>query len=221
MGVTITIKYGEKSGIVGSTGSGKTTFADLLLGLLQPDHGKMMVDGELINSINCQSWMQRVGYVPQNIFLKDASVLENIALTSSEAEIDVQRVYECAKIAQIDQYIRSSLPEGYQTYIGERGVRLSGGQRQRLGIARALYNGADLIIFDEATSALDTLTEAEVMGAIDALPDDKTVIMIAHRLSTVRKSDRIIVLERGQVAGFGSWEDLKKNNVVFQRLIDA
>lgn len=216
--ITLTIRAGEKIGIVGTTGAGKTTLADVILGLLEPDQGNLVVDETEITSDNLRAWMQSVGYVPQDIFLTDAPVAENIALGIPPAAIDHERIHKAARIARIDQFILEELPEGYQTHIGERGVRLSGGQRQRIGIARALYHSADLIVFDEATSALDNLTEAEVMDAIDALPGDKTVLMIAHRLSTVRRCDRIVVLDKGRMVGCDSWDALMAGNIAFQRI---
>jgi ABC-type multidrug transport system fused ATPase/permease subunit len=216
--VSLSIRAGEKIGIVGSTGAGKTTLADIILGLLTPCQGKLKADGVEIKHDNVKAWMQGVGYVPQEIFLTDAPVAENIALGIPPEEIDEDRVREAARIARIDQFVAEELPEGYQTPIGERGVRLSGGQRQRIGIARAMYHDADLIVFDEATSALDNLTEAEVMEAIDGLPGDKTVVMVAHRLSTVQRCDRIIVLEKGRVVGCDSWSTLMSKNPVFQRI---
>ena len=216
--ISVEIRTGEKIGIVGSTGAGKTTLADVILGLLAPDRGRLVADGRDITSENLRAWMQSVGYVPQDIFLTDAPVSENIALGLPPKDIDFERVHKAARIARIDQFIMDELPEGYQTHVGERGVRLSGGQRQRIGIARALYNDADLIVFDEATSALDNLTEAEVMGAIEALPGDKTVLMIAHRLSTVRRCDRIMVLDKGQLVGCDTWEALMAGNEAFQKI---
>lgn len=216
--VTLSIRAGERIGIVGSTGAGKTTLADIILGLLEPDRGRLVADGIEVTSENVRSWMLSVGYVPQDIFLIDAPVSENIAFGVSPCDIDHERIRKAARIAQIDGFIQSDLPEGYQTQIGERGIRLSGGQRQRIGIARALYNEADLIVFDEATSALDNLTEAEVMAAIDALPGEKTVLMIAHRLSTVEKCDKLLVLEKGRVVGYDSWNNLLKNNAAFNRI---
>ncbi len=217
-GVSLGIRAGERIGIVGSTGAGKTTLADLILGLLQPSEGRILADGKPITEENLRAWQQSVGYVPQDIFLTDASISQNIALGVPPYEIDEARVLRAAEIARIDEFIREELPNGYATTIGERGVRLSGGQRQRVGIARALYHDADLIVFDEATSALDNLTEREVMEAIDALPGDKTVLMIAHRLSTVQRSDRIIVLDHGHVVGYDSWDVLMAGNGVFQRI---
>jgi ABC-type multidrug transport system fused ATPase/permease subunit len=216
--ISLSIRAGEKIGIVGTTGAGKTTLADVILGLLVPDQGSMRVDGKLIDDTNTRAWMRSVGYVPQDIFLTDAPVAENIALGLSPGEIDTDRLHSAARIARIHQFITEDLPDGYQTTVGERGVRLSGGQRQRIGIARALYHDADLIVFDEATSALDNLTEQDVMDAIDAMPGDKTVLMIAHRLSTVRRCDRIIVLDRGQLVGCDSWDALMQDNPAFQRI---
>ena len=216
--VTLEIRAGEKIGVVGSTGAGKTTLADVILGLLEPDHGRLIADGQDVNEGKLRAWMQSVGYVPQDIFLTDASVAENIALGLPPEDFDYERIHKAARIARIDQFITDELPEGYQTHIGERGVRLSGGQRQRIGIARALYHDADLIVFDEATSALDNLTEAEVMGAIEALPGDKTVVMVAHRLSTVKRCDRIIVLDKGRLVGCDTWGALLAGNEAFQKI---
>ena len=197
--------------MAGAPGAGKTTLADLVLGLLQPSKGLIVADGTPITEANLRAWQQSVGYVPQDIFLTDASISENIALGEPPQEIDEARVRRAAEIARIDAFILEELPDGYATTIGERGVRLSGGQRQRIGIARALYHDADLIVFDEATSALDNLTEREVMTAIDALPGDKTVLMIAHRLSTIRNADKIVVLQEGAVAEQGTHDELLAN----------
>lgn len=216
--ITVKIQAGERIGIVGSTGAGKTTFADLTLGLLEPNDGQIIVDGTIINNSNLRAWQQSVGYVPQDIFLTDASIFENIALGVPIQEIDEKRVHRAAEIARIHIFITEELSDGYSTKIGERGVRLSGGQRQRVGIARALYHEADLIVFDEATSALDNLTEREVMSAIDALPGDKTVLMIAHRLSTVKRCDRIIVLDNGKLVGCDTWDMLMANNTYFRKI---
>ena len=216
--ISVEIRAGEKIGIIGSTGAGKTTLADVVLGLLEPDHGRLVVDGQDVTLENLRAWMQTVGYVPQDIFLTDAPVAENIALGLQPEDIDLERIHKVARIAQIAQFIMDELPQGYQTHVGERGVRLSGGQKQRIGIARALYHDADLIVFDEATSALDNLTEVEVMTAIDALPGDKTVLMIAHRLSTVKRCDRIIVLDKGQLVGCDTWEALMAGNKAFQKI---
>jgi ABC-type multidrug transport system fused ATPase/permease subunit len=219
--IDLTIRAGERIGVVGASGAGKSTLADVILGLLRPQAGRLRVDGRDITPDTLRAWQRTVGYVPQDIFLMDSSLSENIALGLRPDEIDEGKVERAARIAQIHDFAMTELPDGYATLIGERGVRLSGGQRQRIGIARALYHDADLIVFDEATSALDTLTEREVMASIEALPGDKTIIMIAHRLSTVKVCDRILVMEGGQVAGVGAWEDLVSRNAAFRALADA
>jgi len=219
--VSLTIRAGERIGIVGSTGAGKTTLADITLGLLRPQAGALRADDTVITEDNLRAWQQSVGYVPQEIFLTDSSIASNIALGIAPEQVDTARVEDCAKRAQLHEFILSDLPEGYATPVGERGVRLSGGQRQRLGIARALYHNAELIVFDEATSALDNATERDVMSAIDALPGDKTILLIAHRLSTVRSCDRIIVLDKGRLAGFAPWDALMAENDTFQRIANA
>ena len=219
--ISLDIKAGERVGIVGSTGAGKTTLADTILGLLPPSEGRIIVDGAPITDETQRAWQQSVGYVPQDIFLTDANIYENIALGVPMLEIDKPRVRRAAEIARIDDFIRNDLPDDYETAIGERGVRLSGGQRQRIGIARALYHEADLIVFDEATSALDNLTELEVMSAIDALPGDKTVLIIAHRLSTVKRCDQIIVMDKGRVVACDTWEKLMTNNSEFQKIANV
>lgn len=219
--VTLSIRAGERIGIVGTSGAGKTTLADVFLGLLIPDKGIVRVDGVPITEDNLRAWQQTVGYVPQDIFLIDASLSENIALGLPSEEIDINKLERSARIAQLHDFVMSELPEGYATRIGERGVRLSGGQRQRIGIARALYQDADLIVLDEATSALDNLMEREVMAAVEALPGDKTLILIAHRLSTVKTCNRIVMMERGQVSGFGSWSELVNQNSLFCALSEA
>lgn len=216
--INLEIKAGERIGLVGTTGAGKTTLADIVLGLLMPHSGEIVIDDTVLTNDNVRRWQKNVGYVPQNVFLTDASVAENIALGIDPEEIDRKRVEEVARIANLDEFIRDELAEGYDTLVGERGIRLSGGQIQRIGIARALYHDADFIVFDEATSALDNLTERQVMSAVDALPGDKTILIIAHRLTTVKRCDRIIVLDKGRVAGYDSWDALMKSNEVFQRI---
>ncbi len=219
--ISITITAGERIGIVGTSGAGKSTLADILLGLLTPTSGSFNVDGVAIDAGNIHSWQRSVGYVPQDVFLVDASVAENVALGCELDKIDMDRVRVACRIAQIASFIETDLPGGYLAPVGERGVRMSGGQKQRIGIARALYYNADILVFDEATSALDTATEIEVMQAIKALPGDKTIILIAHRLSTVRDCDRIIVLDKGSVAGAGTWQELATSNPIFQTLVAA
>ena len=218
--ISLSIKGGEKIGIVGPTGAGKTTFADILLGLLPPATGDFSVDETPISQDNLRAWQQSIGYVPQNIFLADTSIANNIAFGVPAREVDQKRVRHCARLAQLDVFVETQLENGYETTIGERGVRLSGGQRQRIGIARALYHDADMILFDEATSALDNTTEREVMSAINGLPGDKTIVMIAHRLSTVRICDRILVLNHGKMDGFASWDELMETSATFRTLVE-
>ena len=213
------IRPGERLGFVGSTGSGKSTTSDLILGLLAPTEGRVLVHGQDLHGTPelVAAWQRRVAHVPQQIYLSDASFAANIAFGVPAAQIDHQRVWQVAKQALIAELIESS-PDGYATVVGERGVRLSGGQRQRIGIARALYRQAELLVLDEATSALDNRTEAEVMAAIDGLDRTITVLLIAHRLSTVRRCDRIVLLEQGSIAGLGSYRELEASNAAFQAL---
>lgn len=217
----LTITAGERIGIVGSSGAGKTTLANVILGLLRPQSGEVRADGTAITEDNLRAWQQTVGYVPQEIFLTDSSLSENIALGLRADEIDQTKIERAARIAQLHNFVLTELPDGYATLIGERGVRLSGGQRQRIGIARALYHDADLIVFDEATSALDNLTEREVMAAVASLPGEKTVVIIAHRLSTVKVCDRIVMMEAGHVKDIGSWDELTSRNATFRKLAEA
>jgi ABC-type multidrug transport system fused ATPase/permease subunit len=192
---------GERIGVIGATGSGKSTTMDLLLGLLQPTSGQILIDGEPLVGDKVFAWQKSLSHVPQVIYLSDASIAENIAFGLPKDKIDMEQVRKAARLAQIAVHIES-LEAGYDTFVGERGIRLSGGQRQRIGIARALYKNATVLVFDEATSALDDETEAELMKAIDGLSKDLTVIMIAHRLSTVRRCDKILKLHKGKVVAF-------------------
>ena len=219
--ITLDIAAGTTIGIVGSTGAGKTTLVDLILGLLTPTSGGIAVDGVRIEVGNLRNWQANIGYVPQDIFLIDASISANIALGISVAEVDQDRVRECARLAQVDTFIERELPAQYDTRVGERGVRLSGGQKQRIGIARALYKDPEVIVFDEATSALDNLTERDLMNAVGALHGTKTIIMIAHRLSTVRICDQIMVLEKGRQIGRGSFAELSDDNAVFKQMLSS
>lgn len=217
-GIDLQVTKGTTIGIVGTTGAGKTTLVDLLLGLLHPHSGRLAIDGTDVTLDNLRAWQANIGYVPQNVFLSDTSIAGNIAFGIPKEQIDVDRVKTCAEMARLANFVETELPEGYETAVGERGVRLSGGQIQRIGIARALYHDPELIVFDEATSALDNVTEREVMAAMNTLMGTKTVVMIAHRLSTVRKCDQIVVLNKGKVAGLGRWEDLIENNDTFKQL---
>ena len=207
--VSFSIKKGEKIGIVGKTGSGKSTLIDILMGLLEPGSGHISVDGEIISYKNVRAWQKHLAHVPQSIFLADTTIAENIALGHEYDDIDLERIHLCAEKAQLKNVI-SNLSDGYETIVGERGVRLSGGQQQRIAIARALYKNADVLVFDEATSALDNQTEDSVMQAIEGLGREITVIMIAHRLTTLKKCTKIIKLAEGKVDKIGRYEDIIK-----------
>lgn len=216
--INVSIPVGSSLGIVGSTGAGKTTLVDLILGLLTPTEGKLKVDGRSISGGDIRAWQRSLGYVPQTIFLSDASIAENIALGIPTDEIDLAAVKRAALIAQLHDFIMNELPQGYDTRIGERGVRLSGGQRQRIGIARALYHDPAVVVFDEATSALDNATEKAVMDSLAALARVKTLIVVAHRLNTVRFCNLIAVMETGRVVGLGSFDELERDNEAFRRI---
>lgn len=203
---------------VGETGSGKSTLADLVLGLLRPDSGTIEIDGTPLTDENLWSWQRNLGYVPQSIFLTDDTVTRNIAFGLPEEEIDMKAVERAAKAASIHEFIRDELPHGYETIVGERGIRLSGGQRQRIGIARALYHDPEVIVFDEATSALDSVTEETVLQAVNELADDRTILMIAHRLSTVSGCNLIFVLTHGAVVEMGTYDELLGSSAGFRAL---
>ncbi len=205
--INLTILKGSRVGFIGSTGSGKSTLLDLIMGLLDPVEGYLKVDDVTISSDFKRSWQRRIAHVPQSIFLTDSSVDQNIAFGVDKEKIDHQRVRDAAQMAQVNETIEA-LPEQYDTFVGERGVRLSGGQRQRIGIARALYKQADVIVFDEATSALDNETEEAVMNAIEQLSNDLTVLIIAHRVSTLKKCDLVIKMDNGKIIGSGTYQEM-------------
>lgn len=209
--INLLIKKGECLGIIGNTGSGKSTMVDILMGLLLPSLGELLIDGQVVCSstqVNClRHWHSMIAHVPQSIYLTDGSITENIAFGISKQDIDLERVRLAAESAQISAFVES-FPEGYDTSVGERGVRLSGGQRQRIGIARALYKQAQLLVLDEATSALDTSTEKLVMSSIHRMATNMTIIMIAHRLSSLQACDRILLLEDGRIKRQGTPQDL-------------
>jgi ATP-binding cassette subfamily B protein len=219
-GLDLEIPKGARLGLVGSTGSGKSTTLDLLMALLVPTEGEVLVDGEPVRGARVRSWQRTIAHVPQSIYLADSTLAENIAFGVPPAEIDHARVRRAAQRAQIAEFIETR-PEGYGAFVGERGIRLSGGQRQRIGIARALYRQASVLVLDEATSALDNLTEQSVLEAIDGLDRELTIILIAHRLTTVRRCDRIVELEHGVVVGQGSYEELLGSSRSFRRMVEA
>lgn len=216
--VSIKIPAFSTIGIVGPTGSGKTTLVDVILGLMSPKSGTLAVDGRPVKKENVREWQDMIGYVPQQIFLTDHTVAGNIAFGIDESQIDHEAVIKAAKIANLHEFIMTELPDGYQTRIGEKGVRLSGGQRQRIGIARALYYDPAVLILDEATSALDNLTEKAVMEAVNNLSMKKTIILIAHRLTTVQACDQILLMESGQVTAVGSYSELVEGSATFRAM---
>lgn len=216
--VNLVIRPNECIGFVGRTGAGKTTLADVILGLYEPTAGELTLDGVALSGPALRTWQRRVGYVPQSVFLANASVAENIALGIPPEEIDRQAVRDAACLAQADHFI-DQMVDGIETLVGERGVKLSGGQRQRIGVARALYHKPEILVFDEATSALDGLTEDAVMESIRRLSGQRTVILVAHRLRTVEACDRIIMLEDGRIVADGPYRDLMANSSVFRSLV--
>jgi ABC-type multidrug transport system fused ATPase/permease subunit len=200
--VSFFVKKGESVGVIGGSGAGKSTIIDLFLGLLQPSAGRILVDGIDIQN-NLRGWQNQIGYVPQSIYLTDDSLRKNIAFGLPSDEIDEKALLEAVRAAQLESFI-SELPQGLDTEVGERGVRLSGGQRQRIGIARALYHNPNVLVLDESTSSLDHETEVSVMEAIKALQGKKTILIVAHRLSTITHCDRIIKFNNGQLMQEGS-----------------
>ena len=217
--LSLTIPKGARIGFVGSTGSGKSTALDLLMGLLMPTEGELLVDGQPVSGNRLRAWQQTIAHVPQSIYLADTTLAENIAFGVAPHAIDLQRVQQVARQAQIAEFIESR-SEGYNARVGERGVRLSGGQRQRIGIARALYKQASVLVFDEATSALDNATEQSLMNAIEELNRNLTILLIAHRLTTVRRCDTIVELQHGRVVAQGSYEQLLDCSPSFRKMAD-
>ena len=217
--VNLKIPAGTVVGVVGPTGSGKTTAVDLMLGMLQPQAGILEVDGRALTRAELRAWQRNVGYVPQQIYLMDDSISANIAFGIDSSEIDQKAVEHAAKVANLHDFVEKELPLKYQTRVGERGIRLSGGQRQRIGIARAIYHRPQLIIFDEATSALDNLSERAVMDAAYGMGGDVTVVIVAHRLDTVRKCDLIFLFEKGNVRAQGTFSELLESDDLFRDLV--
>lgn len=217
--MSFAIKAKTTVALVGHTGSGKSTISDLILGLIQPQKGQIMVDGIPLDIANTGKWQAGISHVPQAIFLSDTTIAENIAFGTPYDQIDMARVINAAKMAQLDSFIQT-MPKKYDESVGERGVRLSGGQRQRIGIARALYQNPSLIVFDEATSALDNKTEQDFMQAINELKHNLTIILIAHRLSTVKNADNILVFEKGRLVAQGKYDELLQNEY-FSKLVHA
>ena len=217
-GINMVIPKNSFIGFVGATGCGKTTLVDIILGLLEPQEGQLIVDDLKIDSENIQCWQKLIGYVPQEIFLSDDTLRKNIAFGVSEKDIDDKQVKIVTKIAALDEFIENELPKKYDTVIGERGVRLSGGQRQRIGLARALYRKPEVLVLDEATSSLDGTTEEAVLKAIYNAAEARTVIMIAHRLNTLKDCDQIYILQQGKIVGNGTYRELIRQNKQFMEM---
>lgn len=218
LGISIEAKFGEALGIVGSTGSGKSTFVDLLLGLLEPASGAILIDEQPLRE-NLRAWRSQIGFVPQDIFLVDDTLAANITFGEIDEVISDQQIADAVRLAHLEDVV-AELPEGLDTMLGERGVRLSGGQRQRVGLARALYRKPAILILDEATSALDNETERKISDALRSLHGQLTTVVIAHRLSTVRSCDRILYLDQGRVAGIGTFDELDRTNEGFAKLVE-
>jgi ATP-binding cassette, subfamily B, bacterial PglK len=215
-GVNLEIRPGEQIGLCGPTGGGKTTLVDLLTGLLEPTEGQVSVDGRDMR-VHARRWQRNLGIVPQMVFLIDDTLRRNIALGIPDSEIDEVLLREAVRLAQLEAFIES-LPEGLETTVGERGIRVSGGQRQRIAIARALYGRPSMLIFDEGTSALDNVTESHLMEAIERLRGTHTIVLVAHRLSTVQGADRIFLLSQGNLVASGSYDDLLRTSSAFREL---
>ncbi len=216
--LNLTIEPNTIVSFVGSSGAGKSTAVDVILGLLTPDKGQLIVGDTVVTKGNVKSWQKHLGYVPQSIFIVDDTITANIAFGIPPETIDIERVKQAARLANIDAFIEA-LPEKYDFHVGERGSQLSGGQRQRVGIARALYHNPEVIIFDEATSALDSVTESQIMKEIKKLSSFKTIIMIAHRLSTVINSDKIVYFTNGSIADEGTYQELLNGNKGFASFV--
>ena len=216
--INLKIEACTKVGIVGSTGSGKTTLVDIILGLLEPLDGELEIDGNIVKETNLKSWQQSIGYVPQQIYLADDTIAANIAFGQNPKNLDIDKVENAAKIANIHKFIIDELPLKYQTKVGERGIRLSGGQKQRIGIARALYHKPQVLVLDEATSALDNMTENSVLDEIYKFGDKKTTILITHRISSVKNCDKIFLIDKGELKAQGTFSELEKENPIFKKV---
>ncbi|HQL00113.1 MAG TPA: ABC transporter ATP-binding protein [Smithellaceae bacterium] len=214
--IDLIIPKGAMIGLVGPSGAGKTTLVDILLGLLEPQQGRVLADNQNIFE-DIRRWRMNLGYIPQTIYLSDDTIRRNIAFGLPDEYIDEVQLIRAVRSAQLEAFIQG-LPGGLDTVVGERGIRLSGGQRQRIGIARALYNNPQILIMDEATSALDNITEQFIIEALETLRSDRTIIMIAHRLTTVRNCDVIYLLDDGFIVGHGGYEDLLKNSSAFRKM---
>jgi len=216
--INLSIQHNTSVGLVGPTGAGKTTLVDIILGLLTPQKGEFSVDGVKIDENNTLNWQRNLGYVPQHIYLSDDTILNNIAFGIPDEKIDRKTVEHVARISNLHDFIISKLPNGYQTIVGERGIRLSGGERQRVGIARALYHNPEVLVLDEATSSLDGITESAVLEAVNNVAKLKTIIIIAHRLTTVKDCDIIYLIDKGKITVQGTYGDLMGSSASFRAM---
>ena len=215
--LSIKIPVNSIIGLVGPSGSGKSTLVDIILGLIEPQKGNLKVDNVLIDNNNSRLWQNSIGFVPQSIFLSEGTISENIAFGIEKNEINIDKVNSALKLSNLYEFVQN-LDLGVDTKVGERGVQLSGGQRQRIGIARALYNDSDILIFDEATSSLDGLTEKTIMESIQNFSGKKTIIIVAHRLKTIQNCDQIFFIDNGEVIDKGSYAELIKKNEKFRNM---
>ncbi|SDM32769.1 ABC transporter ATP-binding protein [Halarsenatibacter silvermanii] len=220
-GVNLEVDKYESVGIVGETGAGKTTLVDIILGLLKPQSGDIKVDGLPLTGDNIEAWQSMIGYVPQEIFITDDTIINNIAFGVDEEDIDIEQVKKAAKIASIHEFIEGELEKSYKTVLGERGVCFSGGQRQRIGLARALYFDPEVLVLDEATNSLDNRTQQQIIQSLSEITEIKTLITIAHRFKTVENCDRLYMMDKGRIVAEGSYEELLQNNVAFRSLAKA
>jgi len=216
--ISLPIQHNTSVGLIGPTGAGKTTLVDIILGLLTPQEGEFSADGVKIDENNILSWQKNLGYVPQHIYLSDDTIINNIAFGIPDEKIDRKAVEHVARISNLHNFIISELPNGYQTIVGERGIRLSGGERQRVGIARALYHDPEVLVLDEATSSLDGITESAVLEAINNVVKLKTVIIIAHRLTTVKDCDIIYLIDKGKIVAQGTYDELMDSSASFRAM---
>ncbi len=216
--ISLPIMHNTSVGLVGPTGAGKTTLVDIILGLLTPQKGEFSADGIKIDENNILNWQRNLGYVPQHIYLSDDTIMNNIAFGIPAEKIDRKTVEQVAKISNLHDFVISELPNGYQTIVGERGIRLSGGERQRVGIARALYHDPEVLVLDEATSSLDGITESAVLEAINNVAKLKTVIIIAHRLTTVKNCDIIYLIDKGKIISQGTYDELMSSSASFRAM---
>jgi len=216
--INLVIKKNSSVALVGSTGAGKTTLVDIIIGLMLPQQGTMLIDQQPLSGENVRSWQRKIGYVSQHIYLTDDTVTRNIAFGIADQLIDREKVEQAARLANIEKFIENELPAGYDTIIGEHGVRFSGGQRQRLGIARAFYHDPEVLVFDEATSALDGVTEDAVLASILSTVSSKTLIVIAHRLTTIKNCDQVYLMDKGTIVASGTYDSLIAENKIFRAM---